>query len=305
MLMRPGVFFIYKLIHFFMKHLLFLFLFITTLGYTQYHPMTIHGPIDMVMSLSDTCSIHVIPANCYTDSVRIEGYIQGGQAPIFYTWKLLNNSTIAQDSTATTIVYDYPYPFDHLDHLDVSLNNPQVRLGTTTNWTGTWRLTVIDSRVESATDKHDTLIANFKYKFPDQIILPDPAASVPTCDTCIGEYLWITPQRGTPPYNILLIGQDNLGNDVEYYGQHCNSLNITNLSQLVAGCYDIYIEDAGGCQEVFNYCFTTTGINELYSNKELLRIVDMMGNSIEPTPNKILFYQYTDGTTKKVLITQK
>jgi hypothetical protein len=284
-----------------MKNLLLLMLISSSLTYAQYQPMSIYRNIPV----GDTCSIRVIPPDCYYDSLKIGGFITGGQRPIFYTWKYVSNNTIAQDSTLCTIVPGQDYLFDWLDHLDVGLNVPQPRLSNSLNWMGYWRLTAIDSRVESATDKHDTLIVNIKYKFPDQIILPDPAASVPSCDTCIGEYLWITPQRGTPPYNILLIGQDNLGNDVEYYGQQCNSLNITNLAQLVAGCYDIYIEDKMGCQEVFNYCFTTTGIDELSNNKELLRIVDMMGNPTDATPNKILFYQYTDGTTKKVLITQK
>lgn len=279
--------------------ILLLFLITSSLVIGQYHPMSIHYNVPV----GDTCTVHVIPANCYNDSMRIEGFIQGGQAPIFYTWKLINNNTITivQDSTVPTIIQDYPSPFDHLDHLDVSLNEPQARLSAATNWQATWRLTVIDSHVESATDKHDTLIANFKYKFPDQIILPTPQAGVPTCDTCQGDYLWITPQRGTPPYNILLIGQDNLGNDVEYYGYHCNSLNITSLAHLTAGCYDIYVQDEMGCQEVFNYCFTTTGIDELSNNKQLIRIVDMMGEITEPTPNKILIYYYSDGTIIKQL----
>lgn len=286
-----------------MKHLL-LFMSLAILGNlkAQYHPMTIHG--SNYPYSSDTCSIHVIPASCYNDSVRIEGYIQGGQAPIFYKWKLLNNSTIVQDSTLSTIVPGYDYLFDQLDHMNVSLNTPQARLGAS-NWYGTWRLTVIDSHVESATDKHDTLIVNIKYKFPDQIVLPDPIASVPLCDTCAGDYLWIAPQLGTPPYNILLAGTDNLGNPVEHYGYHCAGLHITNLAELHAGCYDIYVEDVMGCKEVFNYCFTTTDIAELSLDRELVRIVDSMGEITEPTPNRILFYQYADGTTKKVLITQK
>lgn len=271
--------------------------------WAQYQPMSIYGQIPA----GDTCTIRVIPPNCYFDSVRIEGFVTGGVRPLYYTWKYLSNNTIVQDSTLCTIVpgYDFPAPFDNLDHLNVSLNLPQPRLSNSTNWIGQWRLTVFDSRVESANDKHDTLVVNIKHKFPDQIILPNPLESVPSCDTCYGDYLWIIPQRGTPPYNILLIGQDNMGNDVEHYGYHCNSLNITSLAQLVAGCYDIYVEDAMGCQEVFNHCFTTTDLDELSLTRELIRIVDIMGEPTELTPNKILFYQYSDGTTKKVLITQK
>jgi len=280
-----------------MKTLLFILLLLPTLMWSQYHPMSIHSNIPV----GDTCTIHVVPASCYYDSMRIEGYIQGGQGPMFYTWKLLNNNTIVQDSTLCTIVPGGDLLFDWLDHLDVSLNTPQARLGTATNWYGIWRLTVIDSHVESVTDKHDTLIVNFKYKFPDQITLPTPAANVPQCDTCIGQWLGITPQLGTPPYNILLIGTDNLGNHVEYYGYHGNSLNITNLAELHAGCYDIYVEDVMGCQEVFNYCFTTTGVNELTLDKHLIKITDLMGKECLPEDNKLLIYHYSDGTTQKII----
>jgi hypothetical protein len=51
---------------------------------------------------------------------------------------------------------------------------------------------------------------------------------------------------------------------------------------------------------------STVGIDEITStDKELVRVTDMMGNTTEPKPNKLLFYQYSDGTTKKVLITEK
>jgi hypothetical protein len=276
-----------------MKNLL-LILLLPSLLLGQYHPMSIHYTIPV----GDTCTVHVIPANCYNDSMTIEGYIQGGERPIFYTWKLVNNNTVIQDSTLCTIIPGGDLLFDWLDFLGVNLNTPQPKLG---NGNYTYRLTVIDSHVESANDKHDTLIVNFKYKFPNQITLPTPIASVPQCDTCVGEYLSINPQFGTEPYNILLIGTDNLGNPVEHYGYHCQSLNITNLAELHAGCYDIYVEDVMGCMESFDYCYTTTGIDDLQLNKELVKIVDLMGRPTEPTPNKILIYYYSDGTIIKQL----
>jgi len=281
-----------------MKNLLLLLLFLPNLILGQYNPMSIYYTIPV----GDTCTIHTVPANCYNDSMTIEGYIQGGQRPIYYTWKLVNNNTVIQDSTLCTILPGHDYPTDWLDFLDVSLNNPQPKLG---NGNYTYRLTVIDSRVESATDKHDTLIVNFKYTFPNQITLPTPLANLPDCDTCVGEYLWINPNMGTPPYNILLIGTDNLGDHVEYYGYHCQSLLITNLAELYAGCYDIYIEDIMGCMESFDYCYTTTGVDELTLEKKLIRITDLIGRECLPEPNKILIYHYNDGSTLKQFIQEK
>lgn len=274
---------------------LYLLLLFAGFARAQYFPMSIHYNVPV----GDTCTIRVVPANCYFDSMRIEGFIQGGIRPIYYTWKLVNTNIVVQDSTLCTIVPGHDYPIDWLDHMDVSLTNPQPKLGSA-NYT--WRLTVIDSRVESQTDKHDTLIVNFKYKFPDQITLPTPAANVPQCDTCTGQFLWINPQAGTAPYNILLIGTDNLGNHVEYYGEHCQSLHITNLAELHAGCYDIYVQDAMGCQEVFDYCYTTTSIDELVIDRKLVKITDLTGRSCAAEGNKLLIYHYADGSTQKIVI---
>lgn len=50
---------------------------------------------------------------------------------------------------------------------------------------------------------------------------------------------------------------------------------------------------------------STVGIEELtLTNKELLRVTDMMGRQTEIEPNKLLLYQYADGSTKKVIIIQ-
>lgn len=285
-----------------MKKLFLLLLLSPIILWAQYQPMSIYRQIPA----GDTCTVKVIPPNCYFDSVTIEGFITGGEPPLYYTWKYLSNNTIVQDSTPCTIVpgYDFPAPFDNLDHLNVSLNLPQPRLSNSTNWTGQWRLTVLDSHVESATDKHDTLVVNIKHKFPDQIILPNPLASVPSCDTCYGDYLWIIPQRGTPPYNILLMGQDNLGNNVEHYGYQCNSLHITNLAELGWGCYDIYVQDKMGCQEVFNYCYTTTSVEELSTTKHLLYITDVLGRPCLSETGKILLYHYSDGSIVKTFKVQ-
>ena len=41
--------------------------------------------------------------------------------------------------------------------------------------------------------------------------------------------------------------------------------------------------------------------NELFiCTKELIKIVNLMGQEVEYTPNTVLIYQYSDGTSEKV-----
>jgi hypothetical protein len=56
-----------------------------------------------------------------------------------------------------------------------------------------------------------------------------------------------------------------------------------------------------GCREVFNYCYTTTGVTELTLDKHLIKITDLMGRECLPETNKLLIYHYSDGTTQKTI----
>jgi hypothetical protein len=212
--------------------------------------------------------------------------------------------------------------FPQFDRYGVDLLTEQPQMGPTSQL---FTLTVLDSHVESTNplnpDLHDTLTVSFNIQWPQQIILPmyvtpEPSTytigglpiygkynnGLPHCDTCPGEYLVIRPELGTEPYNILFIGTDNLGNHVEYYGYNCQALHITNLAQLHAGCYQIYVTDNNGCQESFNYCYTTTGIEELTLERKVIKITDLMGKECLPENNKILIYHYSDNSIQKVFI---
>lgn len=238
--------------------------------------------------------------DCYFSNVEVSAYITGGVPPYQYKWsrKINGVTTLLQDYINAPLVYDMLFP--QFDRYGVNLLTEQPPMGSASQL---FTLTVLDSHVENTNplnpDLHDTLIFSFNIQWPVQLSYPNITDVLPSCDTCSDGYLGITPQNGTEPYNILLIGTDNLGNDVEYYGYHCQALYVTSLAQLHMGCYSIYVTDDSGCNETFDYCYTTTGIDELSIDKKLLRIVDMLGNITEPTSNKILFYQYSDGTTKK------
>jgi hypothetical protein len=48
--------------------------------------------------------------------------------------------------------------------------------------------------------------------------------------------------------------------------------------------------------------FATSNLTELNSNKpkKLIKIVNLIGQEVEYTPNTVLIYQYSDGTSEKV-----
>ena len=294
-----------------MKNLLLILLFVTSLGYSQI-PTTIN-PMALVKTVTGP--------DCYFSNTQISAYITGGVPPFQYKWsrKIYGVTTLLQDYMNAPLVYDMLFP--QFDRYGVDLLTEQPQMGPTSQL---FTLTVLDSHVESTNplnpDLHDTLTVSFNIQWPQQIILPmyvtpEPSTytisglpipdkyngGLPICDTCPGEYLIIRPQLGTNPYNILFTGTDNLGNHVEYYGYHCQALHITNLAQLHAGCYQIYVTDNNGCQESFNYCYTTTGITELTLDKRLIKITNMMGEECLSEPNKLLIYHYSDGTTQKLI----
>ena len=73
--------------------------------------------------------------------------------------------------------------------------------------------------------------------------------------------------------------------------------------------YMVEAVDANGCvvKEDINVYVDSciTGVNEIYeSNKELLKITDILGRESKPTPNVSLFYRYNDGTVEKRIIVE-
>ena len=73
--------------------------------------------------------------------------------------------------------------------------------------------------------------------------------------------------------------------------------------------YMVEAVDANGCvvEEDINVYVESciTGVNETYeSNKELLKITDILGRESKLTPNVSLFYRYNDGTVEKRIIVE-
>jgi len=51
-----------------------------------------------------------------------------------------------------------------------------------------------------------------------------------------------------------------------------------------------------------NPCATVSAIKEHTTNKELLKITDLLGRETKGTKNEVLFYIYDDGTVEKIII---
>ena len=71
------------------------------------------------------------------------------------------------------------------------------------------------------------------------------------------------------------------------------NLIFTGFSGNQTGCYKPWL---------VKYGFTPSNLTELNFNqpKELIKIVNLLGQEVEYTPNTVLIYQYSDGTSEKV-----
>ncbi|MCH1480358.1 MAG: hypothetical protein L7U23_09690, partial [Crocinitomicaceae bacterium] len=78
-----------------------------------------------------------------------------------------------------------------------------------------------------------------------------------------------------------------------------DDVNIANT--LWVGNFDIYHTDYTFSTDCGD-CSGTSNLTELNSNqpKKLIKIVNLLGQEVEYTPNTVLIYQYSDGTSEKV-----
>ena len=49
-------------------------------------------------------------------------------------------------------------------------------------------------------------------------------------------------------------------------------------------------------------CNNTTAIHELYTEKKLIKVVDLLGREVKPQHNTPLFYIYNDGSVEQKII---
>jgi len=101
------------------------------------------------------------------------------------------------------------------------------------------------------------------------------------------------------------------GNNMNFYNDYCFiSLDNPDLFciqvDFAAGSsvYWTEIDSQQYFSEDCGDCTPTSNLTELNSNqpKELIKIVNLLGQEVEYTPNTVLIYQYSDGTSEKVFI---
>ena len=80
---------------------------------------------------------------------------------------------------------------------------------------------------------------------------------------------------------------------------------LTNITPLQNGMYWIISTDVNGCVSdtaYFNVTNISTSLYDLNLNKNLIKIVDVLGRETKPVTNTPLFYIYSDGTEEKKII---
>ncbi|MBC8266377.1 MAG: hypothetical protein H8E84_05365, partial [Flavobacteriales bacterium] len=77
--------------------------------------------------------------------------------------------------------------------------------------------------------------------------------------------------------------------------------NIGYATNNWAGGFDSFVTFNTNCNYT-NPCNTTSAIKEHFTNKELLKVTDLLGRETKGTKNEVLFYIYDDGTVEKRIV---
>ena len=94
---------------------------------------------------------------------------------------------------------------------------------------------------------------------------------------------------GVPPYQYLWTPAQS--------GDTLQSYTVTS-----SGEYTCIITDKMGCTQQIVSPFITVGLADIYHEKKLIRIIDMLGKKSRIENNKTLFYIYDDGTVEKHIL---
>ena len=135
-------------------------------------------------------------------------------------------------------------------------------------------------------------------------------ASNEICEFQSGEFLILGGCYASPSFNYYLAKISNLGvvQWEECFGDSLDnndaqSMDLTTDGGIILAGITSPISMVNWDFEIIKLNIQTSSIfNHLPSNKELINIYDIMGRDTAPVLNKILFYQYSDGSIEKKII---
>ena len=90
---------------------------------------------------------------------------------------------------------------------------------------------------------------------------------------------------------------------VEALNNNLSCVEVDNLGYATANWvsdFDSFVSFSTNCNYT-NPCITVTAIKEQTTNKELLKVTDLLGRETKAT-NQLLFYIYNDGTVEKKVV---
>jgi hypothetical protein len=98
---------------------------------------------------------------------------------------------------------------------------------------------------------------------------------------------------------------NNINNNLDLSGgnnPNLNCITVDNISYAQTNWANWMDNGVSFSENCGNDCSGTSNLTELNSNqpKKLIKIVNLLGQEVEYTPNTVLIYQYSDGTSEKV-----
>jgi len=98
---------------------------------------------------------------------------------------------------------------------------------------------------------------------------------------------------------------NNINNNLDLSGgnnPNLNCITVDNISYAQTNWANWMDNGVSFSENCGNDCSSASNLTELNSNqsKELIKIVNLLGQEVEYTPNTVLIYQYSDGTSEKV-----
>ena len=111
--------------------------------------------------------------------------------------------------------------------------------------------------------------------------------------------IMVVANGGVPPYTYAVYGPGS------FVQQFLNTSGLQSFFPSINGQHYFIATDALGCESQAVYYavdFPLTSIDEISSDKKLIKITDVLGRKVNRQKNVTLFYHYTNGTVEKKIV---